>query len=787
LKKPESTTRYLLLAIILLALFFGLAVASSLSKAPTFDEAFYVARGWIYLQTRHLYRINHPPFLSELSGLLLMLEPGLPDPASLDSWRVDESGAVRSNAQRISQDFMWSRGVDVERVTFLARMTTIWLALLLGALVWRWARELYGAEAAPVALALYALSPNIIAHGRLATLDHGVAVFYIAALYGWWRYLRRPSLRWMVVGGVLLGLAEAAKFSAAMVVPTMALLIAGDADKGRTLIPHGPRWLTAPFERVAAWPGGNWWAALLGLGLTGLVALFTLWAAFLFELRPYPLATYVGEVTDLASLASGGFTNGFLMGQISPAGWWYYHPLAYIFKSPLPELLLVGAALVITRLERSARSERVLLVSIALYVAATMLGNLNVGYRYLLPVVPLLHIYAGKVAVRVWDGARPWAGRLALAGLGAWLLAGTLIAFPDYLPYFNEAFGGPANGYNLLSDSNVDWGQDLPRLADTLREKGIDHVRLSYFGQADPAYYGIDYERLPGWPPPLDDEGVGRLVPLDPEPGYYAISASNLVGVRLADPNTFSWFRAHEPLAVVGHSIFVYEVPERPRPTWAAQCYLPTASITENKLAEVSGNPDLRHLYVDCSNGMAVPEGSGWLVVRNIPPPVDIGPPDFVERLFSGEPGYSAYRLDAYPEPEFEPPTDQPTSVGGYVTLMGYSLEQGAPGKDGEAVLTVWWRVDEVPPPPFSLFAHLLNPDGTLSQAADGLAVPAEWWQPGDVIIQRHTFPLPGDLPAGDYPLHIGLYSLVDGERFPVLRAGEEAGDAIVLPALSLP
>ena len=141
MNQTKLTTRYLLLAVILLALFFGLAVASSLSKAPTFDEPFYIARGWIYLQTRHLYRINHPPFLSELSGLLLMLEPGLPDPASLDSWRVDESGVVRTNAQRVSQDFMWKRGVNVERVTFLARMTTIWLALLLGALVWRWARE----------------------------------------------------------------------------------------------------------------------------------------------------------------------------------------------------------------------------------------------------------------------------------------------------------------------------------------------------------------------------------------------------------------------------------------------------------------------------------------------------------------------------------------------------------------------------------------------------------------------------------------------------------------------
>jgi hypothetical protein len=784
LNQTQSNTQYLLVAAILLALFFGLAVGSSLPKAPTFDEGFYVARGWLYWQTGHLYRINHPPLLSEFSGLLLLTEPGLPDPSSLDGWEVGEDGVVNSNAQLVSQDFMWGHGLNVERVTFLARMTTIWLALLLGALVWRWARELYGAMAAPIALGLYALSPNVIAHGRLATLDLGVGAFYVAALYGWWRYLRRPSLLWMLVGGALLGLAEAAKFSAAMVVPTMAVLLVLEVDRGRALLPRGPGWLVALFERVAGWPGGKWLVAALGLGLTGLVALLALWATFLFEVRPYPLATYFQEAIDLAGLASGGFTNGYLRGQISPAGWWYYHPLAYIFKSPLPELLLVTGALIATRTERSLRREGFLLVSIAVYLVATILGNLNVGYRYLLPIVPLLHIYAGKAGARLWNGTRPWIGQSALAGLAVWLLIGTMAVYPDYLAYFNEAFGGPANGYKLLSDSNVDWGQDLPRLAGVLDEHGIDHVKLSYFGQADPAYYGIDYERLPGWPPPPPgEEDIAAFYPLNPEPGYYAISASNLVGVRIFDPNTFSWFRAHEPLAVVGHSIFVYEVPERPQPTWAAQCYLPTASVTEDLLAEASGNSDLRHLYVDCATGMAVPPGSGWLVVRDIPPPVDIGPPDFVEVLFSGAQGYSAYRLDEAPVPDLGPPAGQPTNVGEYIRLAGYSLEQDILSKDGETVLTVWWQVNEVPPPPFSFFAHMVKPDGTVYHTADGLAVPPEWWQPGDTIIQRHTFPLP----PGDYPIHIGMYSLVNGERFPVVLDGEEAGDAIVLPTVSLP
>jgi hypothetical protein len=141
------------------------------------------------------------------------------------------------------------------------------------------------------------------------------------------------------------------------------------------------------------------------------------------------------------------------------------------------------------------------------------------------------------------------------------LLLTTLSIHPHYLSYFNLFAGGPENGYNVLIDSNVDWGQDLLRLQEWMEEHGVERVRLAWFGSARPEYYGIAYDPLPGlphhfdlwWDPPFD--------PSDPSPGIYAISVSNLWELPLQDEKyVFPWFRARVPDDRVGYSILIYEV-----------------------------------------------------------------------------------------------------------------------------------------------------------------------------------------------------------------------------------
>jgi hypothetical protein len=135
---------------------------------------------------------------------------------------------------------------------------------------------------------------------------------------------------------------------------------------------------------------------------------------------------------------------------------------------------------------------------------------------------------------------------------------------PHYLSYFNVLGGGPDNGHQVLVDSNIDWGQDLLRLKEWMEENEIDSIRLSWFGSADPAYYDIDYEPLPGlthhfdlwWDVPFD--------PAAPEPGVYAISVSNLWELPLEEKNVFPWFRDRDPDDRVGYSIHIYIVDDDP-------------------------------------------------------------------------------------------------------------------------------------------------------------------------------------------------------------------------------
>ena len=140
--------------------------------------------------------------------------------------------------------------------------------------------------------------------------------------------------------------------------------------------------------------------------------------------------------------------------------------------------------------------------------------------------------------------------RTFVVALLVWLVVGTVQVYPFYLPYFNELVGGPGNGYRYLTDSALDWGQDLKGLRTYLHRNGIAMVQLAYFGKIDPRAYGIVYE---------------RLVPGQPTTGYIAVSATKLMGLSSypGDPDcvrAFEWLQRYQPIAKIGYSIFVYHI-----------------------------------------------------------------------------------------------------------------------------------------------------------------------------------------------------------------------------------
>jgi len=324
---------------------------------------------------------------------------------------------------------------------------------------------------------------------------------------------------------------------------------------------------------------------VLQLAAVGAIALVGVWAAYGFRATLSPDAAVRAElVRPLVSAHAGvleravafagqrrlvpeDYARGllfvsqhsaarptFLLGELSDRGFPHYFAVSFLLKTPLPLLLLCALALV--RAPRLARRDSALLwIPVLVYLAATTTRGLQIGHRHLLPIYPFLFLAAGEAAaaLRAWRAPK---GAVIAGALALWYAGGTFVQHPHHLAYFNEIAGGSRNGWRLLVDSNLDWGQDLKRLAEWLRANPAPGLKLSYFGSADPAYYGIVSEALPGYTAPHAPRITREIRPGD----VLAVSATNLQGVYLEpdDRALMERVRALRPLARVGFSIFVY-------------------------------------------------------------------------------------------------------------------------------------------------------------------------------------------------------------------------------------
>jgi 4-amino-4-deoxy-L-arabinose transferase-like glycosyltransferase len=565
------------LASLLLLLLFAQLVFSANLKSPTIDEPNHLARGYAYLQTGDL-RLSrdegHPPLYNLICALPLALLPDLSLPVHRPSW---QSGF--RNAFAI--EFLFGGDVPLERVFFLGRLPVMLTTLCLAALVARWASELYGPWGGIFALFFCAFDPNLVAHGRLVTTDVGVAFAFVVSVYLFWRFLRAPSWLLLLLSGLALGLAQGIKFSALLLFPVLGLLGLIEALRLQSL-------LRVPGRPLVL---GRWWLSAL-LALAGVMAVLlllaglTLWAIYGFQVgRPagwpisMPAPVYVEGLQKTLSHASEAGHPAFLIGDRSTEGWWYYFAVVFALKTPLATLIGLLAALASNAWKRTVRAELALLLVPGLYFLISIRSMLNIGYRHLLPMLPFLWVYVGRLGpligsvnwsknpLRGLPAHRLWARvvSLGLAALVVWLMASTLSVAPHYLAYFNVFAGGPEGGWRYLVDSNLDWGQELWGLDEYLAQENIERVYLSWFGCTYPHLYGraLEYGLLPShfaYPYPLD-AARSPYNPLYPAPGLYVIGATNLNGVGLAAGDVFKPFRSQEPVERIGYSLFVYRVP----------------------------------------------------------------------------------------------------------------------------------------------------------------------------------------------------------------------------------
>ncbi len=785
---PRTLPLTRLVPVVLLLLMFWSSLSSIRVTAGTYDEYEYIARGYTYLVTENSeLKLRHPVLLDSLAAVPLLLLPEVKLP-------LDSPALAAGDFHVYARNFLWeANGAIANRMIFLARLPVIVLSLLLATAVFVWGRQLFGLPAGLVAMALMAFDPNWLAHGRLVTPDAGQSAFIFFAVFAWWRCLQKPVWYSLLLAGFLLGLAQTAGFPALILYPLLFLTTVANLISSKQLKTKG-------------------WTWLLCFGGLVLGSLVTIWAVYRLDWGPLPWLGVSGpapyhwaEFQDLL-VRLDRRDLAYLNGEVYRGGKAAFFIAALLLKTPVPVLTLAGLGLIqLLRRQRWLVEASLWLVPVAYYVSS-LTSSLNIGYRHILPILPFLYVWGGSAVLLMRHRWQKFAG----LGLLVWLVAASWSIYPYYLTYFNELAGGARNGLNYLVVSDVDWGQDLPGLADFLAQNDIGEVYLSYFGTTPPEQFGIRYLPIPAWPP----RGIEEQLPFHPHyplPGTYAISAANLVGARFEDnQNLLAWFRAQEPKAIIGNSIYVYDVPrlldeDAPQVNLLLSGLALTNLPDEFIVNELHTN-NLLPRWFDSQKAMVLSPGKSVLILPDNQP-VDpflkeavVDQLALLQRFRVVSQMVQAYSVSntavlpqfiagqaesfAYVSPVVVPDASEaqlvslPITLDTAVTFLGWRvLGPVQPGKILK-VMTAW-RIEQEPARKLAIFMHLLAPDGSILAQFDGLDATSETLHTGDVVIQLHGLMLPTEMPGNVRWLNVGIY---DPDSMVRLQLPDGAGDRLLLP-----
>jgi hypothetical protein len=779
------------LALVMVLVLFGLLAFGARCYSLTIDEPMHLAAGYALLarglESQWLVPARgHPLLVNALEALPIYL--GQPDVPleNLPGWQSYHVDLVVNFIPYLQ---------PLERAEVAGRVPVMLLAVLLAAVVYRWASDILGPRAALLALAALVFDPTLLAHARVATNDVGVTALGTLALYSGWRWWRSPGWGRAVATGVLL--------AATMLAKASGILWAGAFGLG-TL------WLGLVERR-----SGRFWCQ--GLAVVALSALL-LWGAYGFTIGevgglalPLPAPAHWEALLRQGQSPAQRIT--FALGMRQRGNWWWYYPLAFLIKNPLPFLLGLGISAA-TLVRRAVPSRGALAVALfpVLYAAVAMIWGGNVGYRHMLPVHPFLYVLLAKGLSQWLRTGAPWR-RWTLALLALWQVGWIATVFPDEMAFFNEIVGGPVEGYRYLVDSNVDWGQSFKELRDWLDAASDGEPGIAHMTYVDPEAYGIEHVALA---PSRGGEPIPS--PFRPPPGRYVVGATNLQGVvgHQEVPPALWWFRYAQPTASVGYSLFVYDVdPYDGR--WVAQCITPTVPLTGQAIASGFGQEAPREVRFDCLESWIYPGGGtqpGWYALHSylflpngLPQRLLFRPPQAADQFLARHlqefrfsyrherasrlPTFVLYEATTAPALPTSPahaapagtapanldadPLPAPVPLDGPLSFLGLATRWEEEFVEVES----FWEVTRGGiDRPFSIMAHLLAPGGDALGIDDGLGVSPLTLAEGDVVVQRHRFPRPAA--ETQLWLRTGAYWLDTMERWTIADA--PGSDALFVP-----
>jgi hypothetical protein len=542
--------------VVLLLLHASLLVWSAFRNSVTFDESAHLPAGLSYWRFARFDIFSSTPPLPRLAGSwpALFLSPRVPE--------IERFSKTPPEARPFlyAETFLNENRDQYPRIFLWGRLGIIPISLLGCWLIYHWASKLYDPTAALVPTAIYALCPNIIAHGSIVGTDIPTMVAMTAALYAWWRFCKTQTWKWWIISTLLVAISMLCK-------QTAILLWGGMLITAWFLI---PRTMTAWRRIILAYVGTA--AATLVLINVGYLFQGTFRPLDEFQFTSprfqslqahmpglrLPLPAPLVEGSDMLSMEMQHGFSAYLLGEQYLGSKWYYFPIALLCKLPIATMLLFAWALasmaeLIPPRRAPTDDERAILATCVFYLLFCMfLGHLNVGVKYILPLFPIAFLLLGRIGIVMKEQTA--FTRAGVVTLTLALVVEVLVIAPRFMSFINIAWGGPSRAYTVINDCNIDWGQGLLDLKRWMTDHDVKRLQLCYFGMVEPSVYGIDY--VP-------------LVQNSDEP-YVAVSSFFMTGMaqRLHTRDGPSgWIhipfyrelQEKNPVAVVGGTIFIFQ------------------------------------------------------------------------------------------------------------------------------------------------------------------------------------------------------------------------------------
>jgi 4-amino-4-deoxy-L-arabinose transferase-like glycosyltransferase len=560
---------YRVAVLALLLLVAGEIVLSTRQESQVMDEANHLYAGYEYWKHGDFGRNPEHPPLAKLVAASALLPLHLTEPQ-------DPRGSFKYRDFYDGARFLY--GADADLLLARGRGMLLIFSLGLALAVFAAGREMFGPEAGLLAMALFCLEPILLANGGLILTDMTLSCLLFVSVVAFYRYGKRPTLGRLLLCSTAVGLTLVAKQSGVLVFPILAVIAVVDA-LWQPRQARGDRVVSARSRAVS-------FAA--AFAVSAIVSYAMLWAfyGFRYAARPDGLAmaptlqayssaipvrleaaaiafcarhhllpeAYLYGWADILQVP--GLRVSFVLGKLYPGSSRFGLPVMILMKTTITLLVLL-LLVPFAGIWRRRREFLFLAVPAALFLLIAMVSGMNAEARYILPIYPFSIVLAGAAGWEMARRSRGWA--IGVAALLVFAAASSLHAFPDYLAYCNEAFGGPAQSYRLMAGTNGDGGQGLKWVKSYLDTNHLSDCWFDYVDPfVDPKYYGIQCRPLVSEMVLQGSPLLGQVPPAIS--GTVLISATEMAG-RSWEPDTlnpYAQFSHLEPDANLGNVVLVY-------------------------------------------------------------------------------------------------------------------------------------------------------------------------------------------------------------------------------------